>query len=101
MDVTYPKLKDAEMLSGGILLLTFDNSEHRYLMSHYNQQISKSFTSGTNFIHGLASSRGPGFGNVAEVQPDGSLIVNDKDVYTPQELWENSSEHIATMTNGN
>jgi hypothetical protein len=100
LEQVHPKLSDAKALTGGILLLTYNDGQVRYMLSHQNQLIAKQYTSGTNFINGWGANWGVNFGNECKVQDDGSLIVNDGDRYTPEELWENSSEHIPTMPTG-
>jgi hypothetical protein len=97
LEETHPKLNKAQMLSGGILLLTFNDGQVRYLLSHQNQDISKTFTSGKNFITGLSASWAPGVGTECTVAEDGTLVVNGDDYYTPEQLWEESAEHIAEL----
>lgn len=94
-----PKLKEAAMLPNGLLYLTFDNGEKRYLMANLTK----------DYLDAWSASRGKGkrimvmvspfltwFGNEFDIQEDGTLILNGKGVYTPEILWEHSRKHIAS-----
>ncbi|GFH42552.1 hypothetical protein Hs30E_11030 [Lactococcus hodotermopsidis] len=100
MNNEIPKVIKAASLPNNLLMLDFDNGERRYLSSHYLTQYVNAFggdsavTAGTKRTL-LVSPTISFFGNAFKITSDGMLIVNDKDTYTSEELWKNSSVHIS------
>lgn len=93
----YPKLESAEMLTNNMLKLVFENGDVRYLRSHLLNEVvdSYSLSKGKNRkVMLFGTPYMSAFGTEYEIKPDGTLILNGKDVYTPKELWEDSKLHI-------
>ncbi|BAO07018.1 MULTISPECIES: hypothetical protein [Enterococcus] len=42
----------------------------------------------------LLASQTTWVGSTIEIQPDGTLVLNENDYYSPEELWNDSKEHI-------
>jgi len=96
MSPDFPKAVKVWM-AANLLAIEFDNGQTRYMRTHYMD----------NYVSAWSPKRGKGnrlnllmaptwawFGSNARVEPNGAVILFDKDVYTPQELWENSQEQI-------
>lgn len=88
-----PKLVKVAV-TASFLILTFDNGDTRYLRSHLAQDQAAAFESRGQGKRGLlfAQSRQSWLGTTSEILADGSLLLNEKDRYTPEELWYDSSE---------
>ncbi|GAB2022784.1 hypothetical protein RyT2_18580 [Pseudolactococcus yaeyamensis] len=97
-----PKITKAASLPNNLIMLDFDNGARRYLPSHYLTQYVNAFggdsvvTTGTKRTL-LVSPTISFFGNEFKITSDGMLIMNDKDTYTSEELWKNSSVHISDI----
>ena len=100
MNETMPKVKKAAMLPNNFIMLDFDNGERRYLPSHYLQQYEnalagdKAVTKWTRRTIAVSPSI-TFFGNQFDIQDDGTVILNEKDRYTHEELWQNSVARIS------
>lgn len=83
-----------------ILKINFDNGATKYLKSHYVQEMSDA----------LSPSRGKGkranlfvlsrnmwIGTEVAIKKDGTVVLNGKDEYTPEELWQNSQNSIPEL----
>lgn len=94
-----PKVIKAENASN-ILELTFDNGDKRYLKTHYLQ----------NYLDGWSKKEGKGKhwnlflrptamwqGSSPRVLDDGTVVLNDDDRYTPEELWNDSASSVSAL----
>lgn len=82
--------------AASLMMIEFDNGETRYLRSHYNKDM----------VDAYSPSKGQGkrvliLGNIHnwvgtdfKIQDDGTVVLNEKDIYTPEELWNDSKEHV-------
>jgi hypothetical protein len=102
MNEEIPKVKKAAMLPNNFIMLDFDNGQRRYLPSHYMSQYENAFsgdaevTKGTRrtiFIPPTLAFWGAEF----EIRVDGTVILNEKDHYTREELWQDSVAHISSV----
>ncbi|MDR1606719.1 MAG: hypothetical protein LBS41_06375 [Streptococcaceae bacterium] len=97
----YPKVVSAEMLPNNIIFLRFEDDRERYLPSHYNTQYvnawaAKSAEKGTRRVVAAAPTL-TWVGNEFKIEADGTLVMNDKDRYSPEELWEASVVHLTDL----
>ena len=97
-----PKVKKAAMLPNNFIMLDFDNGERRYLPSHYSQQYENALAGDETVAKGtrrtIAVSPTLTFwGNQFDIQEDGTVVLNEKDRYTGEELWQNSVANISDV----
>ena len=97
-----PKVKKAAMLPNNFIMLDFDNGERRYLPSHYSQQYENALAGDETVAKGtrrtIAVSPTLTFwGNQFDIQEDGTVVLNEKDRYTGEELWQNSVANISEV----
>ncbi|KMO60828.1 hypothetical protein PZ03_00385 [Lacticaseibacillus rhamnosus] len=91
-------------MAANILAIEFDNGQTRYLRSHNIK----------DYISAWSLKKGKGkrvnlilpptwqwLGSNAPHRKDGSVILFEKDSYTPQELWNNSKERIDLVSGVN
>ena len=102
MSETMPKVKKAAMLPNNFIMLDFDNGERRYLPSHYRQQYENALAGDETVAKGtrrtIAVSPTLTFwGNQFDIQEDGTVVLNEKDRYTGEELWQNSVANISDV----
>ena len=102
MNEAIPKVKKAAMLPNNFIMLDFDNGERRYLPSHYIQQYENALAGDETVAKGtrrtIAVSPTITFlGNQFDIQSDGTVILNEKDHYTREELWQNSVVSISDV----
>lgn len=84
-------------MGANILQIEFDNGEFRYLRTHFID----------DYISAWSPKKGKGkrrnlwlmpswewLGANARIEPDGTVVLFEKDVYTAQELWHNSVTRI-------
>lgn len=95
-----PKVIKAAMLPNNLMVLNFDNGERRYLPSHFATQYENSLAGDKKNARGtrrtfFVKPTTVFLGNAFDIQADGTLVMNEKDIYTPQELWENSVLHLS------
>ena len=95
MSDVIPKVKNAEMLPNNFIILDFDNGDRRYLPSHFIQQYENALAGDEKVAKGTRRTFAVPptltfLGNEFAIQDDGTLMVNDKDCYTREELWRNS-----------
>ncbi|WP_302371953.1 helix-turn-helix domain-containing protein [Enterococcus asini] len=92
-DGPVPKLVQVAV-TASYLVLTFDNQETRYLRSHLAQDQAAAYSAQGTGKRALllAQSRQSWLGTTSEILPDGTLVLNDTDRYTPEELWYDSKE---------
>ena len=93
-----PKAVKVDNMSG-FLRITFDNDEIRYLRSHIFEGMLDLFSPKRG-----KGKRGPlmfgkynsynWIGSQFEIKDTGEVILNGTDVYSPEELWYDSKEHI-------
>ncbi|GAB2023496.1 hypothetical protein RyT2_25730 [Pseudolactococcus yaeyamensis] len=102
MSEEIPKVKKAAMLPNNFMMLDFENGDRRYLPSHFIQQYEGALAGGEAVAKGtrrtIAVSPTITFwGNQFDIQDDGAVIVNEKDRYTCEELWQNSVTIISNV----
>lgn len=92
-DGPVPKLVQMAV-TASYLVLTFDNQETRYLRSHLAQDQAAAYSAQGTGKRALllAQSRQSWLDTTSEILPDGTLVLNDTDRYTPEELWYDSKE---------
>ncbi|MDB7087890.1 hypothetical protein IGJ19_001447 [Enterococcus sp. DIV1368b] len=89
-----PKAVKAEM-AASMLKIKFDNGETRYLKSHLAKEHAEAFSmKNGKRKNSLLASQTTWVGSTIEIQPDGTLVLNENDYYSPEELWNESKEHI-------
>lgn len=90
-----PKLTKVSV-TASYLLLTFDNDQTRYLTSHLAQDKTAAYSAKGTGKRGLlfGQSVHSWLDTTSEILPDGTLVLNETDRYTPAELWYDSTEHI-------
>ena len=91
-----PKVVKVEQ-AATFLILTFENGQIKYLRTHYNEKMLDAYSlkKGTGKRKYLLG--GPsviGLGAEIKIETNGTVILNEADRYTPEELWNNSREHI-------
>jgi hypothetical protein len=94
-----PKVTRIENASN-VLVIEFDNGETRYLKSHYAKDLVDAYspTKGKgkrSLLMAFGSSNW--IGTEIEITEEGSVILNGKDVYSPEELWYDSKSHISEL----
>ena len=102
MSDVMPKVKKAAMLPNNFIMLDFDNGERRYLPSHFIQQYENALAGDEKVAKGTRRTFAVSptitfFGNEFDIQEDGSLMVNEKDRYSCEELWQNSVTNISDV----
>lgn len=100
MSEVIPKVKKAAMLPNNFIMLDFDNGERRYLPSHYIQQYENALAGDKAVAEGTRRTIAVSptitfFGNQFDIQDDGTVVLNEKDCYTLEELWKNSVSSIS------
>lgn len=84
-------------MGANVIQIEFDNGQYRYMRTHFIN----------DYLLAWSPKKGKGkrknlwlpptwewLGSNAQIQPDGTVILFDKDVYTAKELWENSCDSI-------
>ncbi|GAX48424.1 hypothetical protein [Pseudolactococcus reticulitermitis] len=97
-----PKVKKAAMLPNNFIMLDFDNGERRYLPSHFIQQYENALAGDETVAKGTRRTFAVSptitfLGNEFDIQDDGTVMVNGKDRYTREELWQNSVAKISEV----
>ena len=85
-------------MAANILAIEFDNGQTRYLRSHNIKSLKKGKGKRVNLI---LPPTWQWLGSNARIEKDGSVILFEKDSYTPQELWNNSKERIDLVSGVN
>lgn len=85
-----PKITEVKRLGNNLLLLTFNHEMKKALHLHFIDDLGVQNLLGHHFfgLLGIGKSK-----NQFKIEPDGTLIVNETDVYTPEELWKNSEPY--------
>lgn len=78
------------------LKIEFDNGEIKYLRSHLSETMTRSL-SGKNWQKLLIAPTVAWLGTDVQIKPCGQVILNEKDTYSPEELWYNSVYHIQDL----
>lgn len=93
-DGPVPKLTQVAV-TASYLILTFDNGATRYLRSHLAQDQAAAYSEKGADKRALllAQSRQSWLGTTSDILPDGTLVLNESDRYTPEKLWYDSQEH--------
>lgn len=94
---TNPKAVKVENLAN-ILRVEFDNGVVKYLQSHWVQELSDAFSlskKGKGKRRNLLLvGRNRWIGSKIVIEDDGTVILNDTDKYSSEELWEKGKSHI-------
>ncbi|WP_440895417.1 hypothetical protein ACS127_12725 [Amphibacillus sp. Q70] len=86
--------------NANILRIEFDNGVVKYLKSHYNEDLVNSYSlkkGKGKRINLILAPHNMWIGTEITIKSDGTVILNEKDKYTPEELWNNGREHIAEL----
>jgi len=91
-------------MGANLLQIEFDNGKTRFMRTHYID----------DYISGWSPKKGKGkrlnllitptwewMGNNARIEADGTVVLFEKDTYSPKELWENSKEQIDLVSGVN
>lgn len=100
MEESFPKAVKVENIAN-ILKVTFENGEVKYVKSHWTEEI----TDALQFAKKgrgkrknlLALSTNMWIGTEVTIEADGTVFINGKDKYTPQELWLKGENHIPEL----
>lgn len=95
----FPKAVNVKNLSN-ILQIEFDNGQTKYLRSHYTKEMSDAFSPSRGKgkrANLLAVSTNMWIGSEFEIEDDGTVVMNGKDKYTPEELWKKSANSIPEL----
>ncbi|WP_165005734.1 hypothetical protein [Enterococcus sp. ZJ1668] len=100
MENQLPKAVKAENLAN-ILRVKYENGEVRYLKTHWVGEVTDAFRFGKNGKgkrkNLLALSRNMWIGSEVKLEDDGTVILNGKDRYTPEELWYEGKKSIPEL----
>lgn len=99
MNEQIPKAVKVEM-EANILKVQFDNGAVKYLKSHYNEDMVDSFSPKKGKgkrINLLLAPRNIWLGTTTSIESDGTVVLNEKDKYTPEELWNKGRDHISAL----
>lgn len=99
MNKENPKARKVEMASN-ILKIEFDDGSVKYLKSHYNNELAETYSpsKGKNKRKNiLLSSFDIWLGTTSKIEEDGTVILNENDIYTPDELWNDSKPSIQEL----
>ena len=92
-----PKAVQVE-LAATFMIIQFNTGETRYLRTTYNKKMVEAFSpeksEGNRVLKLWAYNSTNWLGTKVEIKSDGTVVLNEHDEYTPEELWENSREHI-------
>lgn len=83
--------------NANILKIEFDNGAVKYLKSHYNEDMVDAYSwkkGKGKRINLLLSPHNMWIGTETSIESDGTIILNGKDKYTPEELWNKGRDHI-------
>jgi hypothetical protein len=94
MDNKIPKAVNVEMAST-ILKIDFDNGQTKYLRSRLNKVLTEAYSlkKGTK-RNMLLTPYDVWIGSDLAIKEDGTVVLNGTDEYSPDELWNESKEHI-------
>lgn len=91
-------------MAANILAIEFDNGQTRYLRSHYIKDYISAWSlkkGKDKRVNLILPPTWQWLGSNARIEKDGSVILFEKDSYTPQELWNNSKERIDLVSGVN
>ncbi|GED49702.1 hypothetical protein CKN99_16255 [Carnobacterium maltaromaticum] len=91
-----PKAVKVENIAN-ILKIEFDNGKTKYLKYHYVKEMSEALSPSKGKgkrANVLAMSSNMWLGSTFTIEDDGTIWMNKKDKYSPEELWENASDSI-------
>jgi len=84
-------------MGANLMQIEVDNGQTRFMRTHYID----------NYVSAWSPKKGKGKrlnlfipptwewqGNHAHIEKDGTVVLFEKDRYTPKELWENSKDQI-------
>lgn len=92
-----PKAAKVEMMST-ILKVEFQDGTIKYLKSHLNKEYSEAFSFKKDKKKNiLLAPHTTWLGTEIQIKENGTVILNEKDEYSPEELWNNSKEHISQL----
>ncbi|HIB3155011.1 TPA: hypothetical protein ACWWTM_002371 [Enterococcus faecium] len=100
MEESFPKAVKVENIAN-ILKVTFENGEVKYVKSHWIEEITDALQFGKKRRgkrkNLLALSTNMWIGTEVTIEADGTVFINGKDKYTPQELWLKGENHIPEL----
>ncbi|WP_442784211.1 hypothetical protein [Enterococcus sp. E5-37] len=100
MEESFPKAVKVENIAN-ILKVTFENGEVKYVKSHWTEEITDALQFGKKGRgkrkNLLALSRNMWIGSEVRIEDDGTVILNGKDKYTPEELWYEGKKRIPEL----
>lgn len=99
MEESFPKAVKVENIAN-ILKVTFENGEVKYVKSHWTEEITDALQFGKKERKKknlLALSTNMWIGTEVTIEADGTVFINGKDKYTPQELWLKGENHIPEL----
>ena len=100
MEESFPKAVKVENIAN-ILKVTFENGEVKYVKSHWTEEITDALQykkKGRGKRKNLlALSTNMWIGTEVTIEADGTVFINGKDKYTPQELWLKGENHIPEL----
>lgn len=100
MEESFPKAVKVENIAN-ILKVTFENGEVKYVKSHWTEEITDALQFGKKGRgkrkNLLALSTNMWIGTEVTIEADGTVFINGKDKYTPQELWLEGENHIPEL----
>ncbi len=99
MSEQIPKAVKVEM-GASILKIQFDNGKVKYLKSHYNKDIVDAFSpekGKKKRFNVLLAANNSWMGTTISIKSDGTVILNEKDKYTPEELWSEGKNHVGEL----
>jgi len=103
MSTALPKAVKVAM-AADLLQIEFDNGQTRFMRTHFIDDYVSAWSAkkGTGKrINLVVAPTWQWLGSNARIEADGSVILFDKDTYTPKELWENSKESINEVSGVN
>lgn len=100
MEESFPKAVKVENIAN-ILKVTFENGEVKYVKSHWTEKITDALQFGKKGRgkrkNLLALSRNMWIGTEVTIEADGTVFINGKDRYTPEELWYKGKKSIPEL----
>lgn len=84
-------------MGANVLQVEFDNGQTRFLRTHFIDNYISAWSpqkGKRKRLNLLVAPTMQWLGSNAQIKRDGTVILFNKDVYTPKELWENSKEQI-------
>ncbi|GEK36952.1 hypothetical protein ACFFRT_05210 [Enterococcus thailandicus] len=98
MEEQIPKAIKVENVAN-ILKVDFDNGQTKYLKSHWVEDLGDAFKLNSKGARKnlLGTTTNMWIGSKAEIQPDGTVVLNETDRYTAEELWHKGQDSIPKL----